>query len=219
MAEIRVYLADTAPLAQDGLFARLYRTLPPERRQKIDGFRFRRDKNLSLGAGVLLYHALARAGVAAPRFTRGPQGKPALAGRQDLHFNLSHGGQRVLCAVSDRPVGCDVEPVTEMDPEIARRFFAPGEYAYLLGAEPARRQETFFRLWTLKESFVKATGLGMALPLEAFWVDLAASPVTVRQGGCPGPWYFREYDAGAGYRCAVCGRTPQFAPPEWVTFR
>lgn len=217
MAETRLYLADTAPLADEALFRELYRRATPARRAKVDGYRFPKDQRLSLAAGALLHHALAEAGVIDPVFTRGPQGKPALAGREDVHFNLSHAGQRVLCAVSDRPVGCDVEQIVPIELEVARRFFAPEEYARLLAEPtPEGRQVLFYRLWTLKESFMKATGLGMALPLDAFAVDPDARPIRVRQGVCPGDWYFREYDPGDGYRCAVCGRTPQFADPERV---
>lgn len=218
MAETRLYRADAAPLADAALFRELYRRATPARRASVDGYRFPKDRMLSLAAGALLHHALAEAGVRDPVFTRGPRGKPALAGRDDVHFNLSHAGQRVLCAVSDRAVGCDVEQVTDIEPEVARRFFTPEEYACLLAQRgPDRQQAMFFRLWTLKESFMKATGLGMALPLDAFSVDPTATPITVRQTVCPGDWHFREYDFQDGYRYAVCGRAPRFGAVQTVT--
>lgn len=220
MAETRLYLADAAPLADAALFRDLYLRATPARRAKVDGYRFPKDKRLSLAAGALLRHALAEAGVLDPAFTRGPQGKPMLAGRNDVHFNLSHAGQRVLCAVSDQPVGCDVEQITDIELEVARRFFTSAEYACILAeAEPEGQQRMFFRLWTLKESFMKATGLGMALPLDAFSVDPAARPVTVKQKVCTGDWHFQEYDPGDRYLCAVCGRTPRVTGVKTVPLR
>jgi 4'-phosphopantetheinyl transferase len=73
-----------------------------------------------------------------------------------------------------RAVGIDLEveqPIDVLD--IARQFFSPAEHAALAATAPLRRLSAFYRCWTRKESFVKAHGGGLSLPLSAFDVSLA----------------------------------------------
>lgn len=86
------------------------------------------------------------------------RGKPHFLHASDLHFSISHSGGIWACALSNTPLGLDlqqVKPIRETD--IARRFFHPEEIAYL-DANP----DAFFALWTAKESYVKLTGRGVA---------------------------------------------------------
>lgn len=123
-------------------------------------------------------HALKRAAIAllsgvTPaecRFEVEDGGKPVLAHPRGLHFNLSHcKGLVAVAACTDTPVGVDVEPTASTWPfEIASAVFAPSELAWLETLTPAGRQEEAVRLWTLKEAFIKATGRGLAEPLDGF---------------------------------------------------
>lgn len=108
-------------------------------------------------------------------------GKPCLVEEdnpQDVRFNMSHSGERALIAVtSGREVGVDIEeekPINELI-DMARRFFAPGEVAELIGLPDAARSAAFFRCWTRKEAVVKAVGEGLSHPLDAFEVSLSAT--------------------------------------------
>lgn len=102
-------------------------------------------------------------------------GRPDLAGaaaRSGLSFNLSHKpGMAVLLVALRRTIGVDVEDaskaVTDLS-HIADRFFSPTESRDLLALPPEERQERFYRLWTLKESYIKARGMGLALGLSRF---------------------------------------------------
>jgi 4'-phosphopantetheinyl transferase len=101
---------------------------------------------------------------------------PGLAPRP-LHFNLSHSHELGLLGVTRaREVGVDVEHLKPMDDlrAIAARFFAAAENASLLALPAAEHQGAFFRCWTRKEAFIKATGRGLAQPLDGFAVSLAA---------------------------------------------
>jgi len=148
-------------------------------------------------------------------FTYGAQGKPALDGG-GADFNLSHTHEQALCAVTlGRAVGVDVESLRAMgDAErIIERFFSPREQADFLALSAADRPAAFFRAWTRKEAFLKATGTGLATQLDSFDVTLGPGepPALLRVGDDPsepGRWSLLDLDAGPGYAAAlaVAGR-------------
>lgn len=110
------------------------------------------------------------------RFVAGSHGKPSLVDPPiDIRFNLSHAGERALLAVGlAREIGVDVEkerPIETLD--LAKRFFAAGEHAYLRALPEDEQHAAFFRCWTRKESFIKAVGEGLSFPLHLFDVSLA----------------------------------------------
>lgn len=199
-----LYAASAAALADEPLFAAALAAVSPERQEKVQRLRFDRDRRLSLAAGILLRHALRAAGVPYPAaICRGAQGKPYLAG-QGIHFNLSHAGEWAVCAVAPCPIGCDVEQIRPVEPALAKRFFCPEEQADIAcQPTPEARYDRFFRYWTLKESFLKATGLGLSLPLNAFTI-LPEQTVSVIQSVDGYSYHFTEYTQLSGYRCALC---------------
>ncbi|MEJ7807619.1 MAG: 4'-phosphopantetheinyl transferase superfamily protein, partial [Telluria sp.] len=103
-----------------------------------------------------------------------PWGRPEIAVHHDLpglHFNLSHTHGLIALAVStQRMLGVDVENVAVRTPSagIAEHYFSPTEVAALATLPPALRGERFFEYWTFKESYIKARGMGLSLPLDRF---------------------------------------------------
>ena len=215
----RVYFADVSCLEDAELFRRLYRQTDAARRERIDRMHFEKDKYLSLGAGVLLRKALNDLGFdAVPDLAYGAHGKPYFPDLPELHFNLSHSGTKVLCAVSDRSIGCDAEKIGSYNEKLVRRFFHPEECTLLLSAPDASAQtELFYRLWTLKESFLKATGLGLSLPLDSFAVCLRENRISVLQTVCKDPcgFYLLDFDPGYEYACCIMQDSGE-NPPETV---
>lgn len=203
--EIQILTADVDELQDPSLYLRLYESVSRERREKADRMRFQKDKRLSLGAGALLEAALSRLGIYDFAFSYGKYQKPRLKNTDGIQFNLSHSGSKVMCVISDSDIGCDVEKVTDISIEIAERFFFSEEYRALCSCtEGVGRNELFFRYWTLKESFMKATGLGFMLPLDAFCVLLEKEKIAVRQSVDERQYFFKEFHQDDGYRYAVC---------------
>lgn len=99
----------------------------------------------------------------------GARGRPEIgATSSSIGFNLAHSAGLVVCAVSERgPVGVDVEHRHRrpIDARLIRRYCAPAEVADIESREPARQQDSFLRYWTLKEAYLKARGLGIAVHL------------------------------------------------------
>ena len=139
-------------------------------------------------ARFVVSHAMLRAllsrytGDAAGRlaFARNAHGRPELTSAHagDLRFNLSRAPGLIALAVArGTAVGVDVEclpPRLSTDPvELAERFFSPLETTALRSLPADERPRQFLRVWTLKEAYVKACGLGLSMPLDRFAFDVA----------------------------------------------
>lgn len=117
-----------------------------------------------------------------------------------LHFNISHSGDYVVCAVSSHSIGIDIEEISNIDINIAQKFFSKDEWEYLLNLDPPNRKSAFFELWTIKESYIKFIGKGMYMPLNSFSVNLNDMTKTIAGETMA---YFHQYEF-SGYKCAVC---------------
>jgi len=153
-------------------------TIDPRRAARLE--RLHRDEDFQRGVvgGLLVSHLVRRVvhGVKEIlHFGTGEFGKPYLLRHPGLHFNISHSGGWVVCAVSSSPVGIDVEEIRPVDFDIARRFFSRSEYDELMQRAPADRLDQFYNLWTVKESYVKMNGHGLSQPLDAFAVCRSVS--------------------------------------------
>ena len=74
----------------------------------------------------------------------------------------------VICAVSDKAVGCDIEQVSVAPEKVAERFFSEAEQRYLSQYSGEEKNKEFYRLWTMKESYLKYLGTGINRPLNSF---------------------------------------------------
>lgn len=134
-----------------------------QRRRHAMQFVKEHDRKLSLAAYLLLLEALEKEyGITeAPEFSFGPHRKPFLKDYPHIHFNLSHCSAAVLCVVSDRPVGCDIETVeSPLDMDLCRYCCSPAEIDAILKAPSPPL--AFYGLWTRKEAFLKLSGEGLS---------------------------------------------------------
>lgn len=208
---IHTYYADIRCLENETLFREKVKQLSPYRQQKIAILRNDRDRNRSLGAGLLLDHGLAVYGLQerSVEYDIGQWGKPALKYHPEICFSLSHSGDYAICTIGDRPVGNDIEHVREGRLKVANRFFAEEELAWLYEAETeGERTGRMFRLWTMKESFLKVIGRGMSLSLKDFVIrmDEESGRARVRHSFDAKYYYMREYGEIDGYCTAVCAQ-------------
>lgn len=206
---IYTYYIDVAQFDNKTLFREQLRLLSPYRQQKIALLRHEKDKNRSLGAGVALAHALETYGLQekSVEYEFGEWGKPALKYHPDIHFSLSHSGDYAICSIGDRQIGSDIELIKPGRLKVADRFFAQEELAWLYAAaDEAEVTRRMFRIWTMKESFLKATGMGISLPLADFAVSVDDGEETVRVKHHFNAKYYhmKEYAQLDGYCVAVC---------------
>lgn len=147
--------------------AKSYKLLPKNRKEKVNRFRFIKDKKLSCGAYLLLKKMLDEENISKPIFKTEKFGKSYISNYENIHFNLSHSGKMVACGISDKPLGVDVEyndPAIDLD--IAKNYFFNTEYENIMNSNDPPTE--FFNYWVLKESYMKYTGLGFQLDLNSF---------------------------------------------------
>ena len=155
---------------------------------------------------LLLKHILGEYNLSFEDMYYGENGKPEIKG---IHFNLSHSEDMVVCAVSEKAVGCDVEKVGEFRNGIAERYFTENEIAYLNLFDGEESKEEFYRLWTMKESYLKMTGEGVTIPLNQIEF-LVNENIQVYRDNIACDCIIKEYNI-PGYKLTVCAKENVFA--------
>lgn len=159
----------------DALIEKLY----PSRREAVLRFKNRKAACVSLTAGMLLQEVAYEVCNITPdklEVNVGEQGKPYIKGAEDFYYNISHSGEYVVLAYGRQELGVDIERIRDKDIAVAKRCFTDEEYAYIAGdaLDDVRcdviisQDERFFRIWTMKESYLKYTGEGISVPLNSF---------------------------------------------------
>lgn len=221
MVEItRVYIADISALKDAPVFECLLERVPEYRQKKVKSFKFEKGKMQSLGVGLLLQLACKEMGRegADEHVAYGENGKPYLADFPNVHFNLSHSGERVMGVISPFEVGCDVEIIKGDRGKLAERFFKSEESAWIKHFESLESQsEAFYRLWTLKECYMKVTGRGMSLMPDKFALHVDENErISLFHEGDRPEYIFREIDLHDGYRYAYCLKNDKKNAPQEV---
>lgn len=147
------------------------KVISPDRRERIKKYHFEKDKIRSIMAEVLLRYSLKKDfGIVGEQvqFAANDFGKPRLKNFEQIHFNLAHSGDWVVCGISDEPIGIDVEIMKSHNLEIAKAFFTSQEYHDIIKQPKDKQLNYFYQFWTLKESYVKAEGKGLSIPLNSF---------------------------------------------------
>ena len=132
-------------------------------------------------------------------------GKPILLNPHGIYFNISHSGNWVVCAIDDDgPVGVDVEVIKPIDLAIAERFFSSEEYISLINQPEELQLKYFFLIWTLKESYIKAEGKGLSIPLNSFSIKIVDHNIYVSAGSEFRKYYFHQSFLEYNVAYALC---------------
>lgn len=182
------------------------------------------DRRRSLGVEALLNRALQEVdpSLSVPvQLEADKHGKPhlvTLSNRTEndeprqIEFSLSHSGSYAACVLAPVPVGIDIEKHKNDNAGVARRFFTRSE------CEDITDDERFYHYWTLKESFLKAVGQGLSLPMNSFYVTLNpkdGSAVYTHQVN-DHAYFGKYYEIETGYSLAVCAQECSEFPKEII---
>lgn len=100
-----------------------------------------------------------------PDLLKGEHGKPYLRDFPQIHFNISHTEGMAVCGIGSSPLGVDIEIEHPYHENVLRRVLSEAERRQMEELPEAERSRRFFCIWTLKESYVKAKGFGLTVPL------------------------------------------------------
>lgn len=190
----------------------------PQRRDRVKRFMFIQDSYRSLFGEALVRAILCKDyGYTNSdiRFEHNEYGKPHVVGNNDFSYNISHSGCWVMMIWGHGLLGIDVEQIKQIDLSIADRFFSVQETESLMQKTDGERLNHFYTLWTLKESYIKAAGKGLSIPLDSF------SILENREGKFVlnpdrEPVCFHTYELDHGYKVAACTHIDTISPS--ITF-
>ena len=158
---LKVFFCDISKFSEED-FIKLYSSISKNRQKKADRLKNDNAKKLSVAAGALCRKVIAEHFNLEPsevNIKNKRNGKPFADGL-DIHFSISHSAQMAICAISDVPVGVDIEKIRSAPSSVVERCFTEDEKAYLDSKEKDR-DKRFFEIWTKKEAYVKMTGRGI----------------------------------------------------------
>ena len=203
-----LYISNIRALDIPDNYDRAYSCVSDKRKEKTDNFKNSEDKKRSLVSELLIRKALNDKGMdaAALVYEYGKYQKPYLKNISDFHFNISHSGDYVILAVSDKEIGCDIEKIRKYDLKIAERFFTKKEYKDIINAKnDEERQKLFFLYWVLKESYIKQNGQGLSQPLDSFEITLGENKqIDVSSEYNNSDLRLKQINLIPGYCIAVC---------------
>ena len=214
--EVHLWYVLTEHLAETGLLTAYRALLSPDEWARNQRFVFPKGRHEHLVTRALVRTTLSAyqpsVDPRAWQFTANPFGRPEITSpicQPALRFNVSHTDGLIVCLLAaDREIGVDVEDTTRDTiggVEIADRYFSPAEVAALRAVPQAIQRERFFDYWTLKESYIKARGLGLQLPLDQFSFHVgspapASSPLGPRPPVTYQPLFHERRSSRSGSR-------------------
>ena len=203
-----LYISNIRALDIPDNYDRAYSCVSDMRKEKTDRFKNSEDKKRSLVSELLIRKALTDRNIDFTDlvFEYGEHQKPYLKNISNFHFNISHSGDYVILAVSDKEIGCDIEKIRKYDLKIAERFFTKKEYKDIINAkDDEERQKLFFLYWVLKESYIKQNGQGLSQPLDSFEITLGEKKqIDVSSEYNNSDLCLKQINLIPGYCIAVC---------------
>ena len=229
--ELHLWLTFYDELVDDQLRAAYRALLNDAENAQESRFYFEKDRRRYLVTRALVRTVLSRYAPVVPKdwiFLTNRYGRPEIANTQAMEiglvFNISHTDSLiVLCVARNRALGVDVENIhrREISVGIAERFFARDEVAELASVPSHRQRDRFFEYWAFKESYIKARGMGLSLPLDKFSfyftsdrsVNIAIDPELADDAA---RWHFWQFRPRREYLVAVCAERVDTRAPRLV---
>ncbi len=191
--------------------------LDREKQQIIFSMKNLHARSAALTSALLIRHVIKiKLGLSGKEivFAKNKYGKPYLALREDFHFNLSRSGDWAVCVIDESPVGIDIEKIDYEHPKIILEVLSSSELAIYKNLNPGDKISFFYNIWTRKESYVKALGIGLNVPLDALTVYLENekdifSPII--ENITNNKYFFKQYFINSYYSMTVCAMNKSFS--------
>ena len=175
-----IHMTITALLLSDAdiynsteIFRKYNKLIPSYRHERIISSKNIHSRAITIYAGLFMsYMVHSDTGIDITDITINPDtfGKPQLKNLTDYHFSISHSRNLIVFTGSKYPTGIDAEHIRSYNRKLALRFFSNEEYNHIEASVPHMQAYEFTRLWTMKEAYVKMTGIGLSIPVNSFCV-------------------------------------------------
>ncbi|MQR01159.1 4'-phosphopantetheinyl transferase family protein [Glaciimonas soli] len=228
---IDLWCAFPAEITDESLLQTYRDLLSDEERVQQQRFYFAKDRQRYLVTRVLARTVLSRYGSVAPEqwvFAANAYGKPHInfgtGLDKKISFNITHADNLIIIAVTcDHALGLDTENNQDrsISQDLAEHSFAPEEVVDFCAQPADQQQQRFFEYWTLKESYIKARGMGLSIPLQQFSFsfpreDEIALALAPELNDTPARWRFWQFKMAGNYLVALCAEKVEPEPPSLI---
>lgn len=214
--EIDIWLVENDQLIDQSMLNDYLGLLNPDELKRLDRFVFPKHKKQFLISRALVRTVLGQYLEQSPEsivFARNAYGKPRIASFErslPISFNLSHtNGLSVLAVSLNDELGVDTEYLTRKVDilNLAKRYFSEQEYAGLAALDVKDFDKRFLELWTLKEAYIKACGMGLAIPLKDFSFSFNDEKISINfsadRDDSPEHWQFWQFEFKSTFQLAL----------------
>ncbi len=204
---VKLYISKTSELDDTDAFCKAYLLASEYRRKKVDLLLKNEDKKRSLIAELLLRRALLdnKTSIKELKYKLNEYGKPYLKNIENFFFNISHSGEYVILAISNKEVGCDIEKINK---NIENTFLLEKEERFVLKIKNSEDKPNIYRYWTLKESYIKNIGESMLYSyrsnVNTGQLDKYDDATLMARNQKDENIYFKEITSIDGYYIALC---------------
>ncbi|MDD6490187.1 MAG: 4'-phosphopantetheinyl transferase superfamily protein [Clostridia bacterium] len=166
-----IYIFENTKDLNENFIEQAFPLLSRERQKKISYYKILSDKIDGCVGFLLLRYALKNEYniTAIPEFTFGEYGKPFLK-NYNIHFNISHCKNAVVCAVSDKNVAVDIMDYRKIHNGVIKRVCSDIEKTILNTSQ--NKDKDFIKLWVMKECYSKLVGKGLSMDFSKITADL-----------------------------------------------
>ena len=194
----KLYLVNTKSVREEDI-----NNLSSLRIKKANSFVDEKDKLLSLAAGIALDKGLKEIGLNEKDLDIeiNEYGKPYFKDQANIKFNLSHSIDTSICVISSKEVGCDIEKIRKYNAKIVNKCFSNEEQGFIKKA--LNKNEAFTRIWTLKESFLKAIGKRVDFNMNNITIIPQENNIIIKQNIDNRNWKLNEIKIEDNY-IAIC---------------
>lgn len=158
-----IYLVKVNSPIDNATFQCLLKFVQPEKQECILKQKLKQNADNMLVGEILAKTVIKKTfciDIAKQKFAYTEYGKPYVTNYHDVHFNISHSGEYVACAVYDKPIGVDIQKIGEYNSDIAKRVCNEEELKQI--EDSSDKASEFTKLWTQKEAVLKTYGNGIA---------------------------------------------------------
>lgn len=222
----KIYLFNIKDInINENTYERLLNVVSDEKRARIARFRVHEDKLRSLFAEVIAKNELSKelnCDIEDIEFEKNKYGKLKLKEDRNIYFNISHSGDYAIVGISDSEVGIDIEIYKDAKHEIidlAKRYYTEDEYNWILSFDESERIKAFYKIWTLKESYVKFAGKGLSISLSSFTFTVDGNSIYLKKDEqIFNDVKFKTYDIEDSYMMSMCYKSLQSSENIYIKY-